>query len=117
MIFKEEYKMSNLSKRIELCKAEIELLKNEVRELREQKHWYMYDRSKMRKDLLNYRYPDLAIERMIRDTQHEIEVCNKKLDRLYEERTWLGVEYFGPKDLHDIEDIIGRDGFIVGIKL
>ena len=109
--------MSNLSKRIELCKAEIAVLKNEVKELKEQKRLYMIDQSRMRKDLLNYRYPDLAIERMIRDTQHEIEVCKKKLDRLYEERTWLGVEYFGPNDLHDIEDIIGRDGFIVGIKL
>ena len=110
--------MTNLTARINHCRTKIDLLDQKLIELNKQLDNYLRMNYHLVSDkYLNERYPGAVIRHEIMNAEREKTLLKKKLVALYEERTWMGVEYFGPSDLHDIEDVINRDGYIIGIKL
>lgn len=53
----------------------------------------------------------------IRVNQNSIKSLEQKLKELYKERAWYEVDYYRECTVDELSDIIGSDGFIIGIKL
>lgn len=113
--------MMTKEQRINKYKAEITVLKNQILEFTKLKNDYLTGKRDPEEDYPNWDHPfhrtpmdwiDWRIMNLTGTLKHHEEL----LQKVMEEREWFESRYYNPMYICDIEELIGRDGFIIGVK-